>query len=378
MIFNVTTKDCYQNCSILQQILAANNELVSTKQRLEALNHHRYIVSGWLSLLVASLGIIGNSLTIFVLSKPTMISITNTFITALSFSDLISLVLVTYLVPLRNLLIEHASLNHAYTYLYPVIYPLAATFQFTSIYLMLVTCLSRAVSLYSPVRLCLSSMRKCWLIISLIFATSGIACSPLWFFYKTDYVRQPDSSAAKITLSFSLSADTRSFVHAYIIVLTNLVPLAALAVVNYYLVTFLYKARKRRHRLGVRERNELTITFILIVFFCLFFFCQLPNFLLHVLQAVHLQIDTVLHLYFRQWANFLLILSSSYSFVIYCSLSCEFREEARKMLTCNRTHSYLDLYNTYTTTTGRRNCVARSAVVRFDYRDGQGAVRLNA
>ena len=46
--------------------------------------------------------------------------------------------------------------------------------------------------------------------------------------------------------------------------------------------------------------------------------------------------------YVTQWANFLLILNSSFNFVIYSSLSQNFRDEAKKIFARNCTNQLFD------------------------------------
>lgn len=70
---------------------------------------------------------------------------------------------------------------------------------------------------------------------------------------------------------------------------------------------------------------------MLMVFVGLFFFCQLPNLVLHVLYAVNMHMGNVIsQLYMTQWANFLLIVNSSFNFTIYCLMS-SFREEVKRI-----------------------------------------------
>ncbi len=66
----------------------------------------------------------------------------------------------------------------------------------------------------------------------------------------------------------------------------------------------------------------------------LFLICQFPNLILHVFHAVNMRLGSLIsHSYITQWANFLLIVNSSFNFVIYSVLSQNFREEAKKMFT---------------------------------------------
>jgi hypothetical protein len=66
----------------------------------------------------------------------------------------------------------------------------------------------------------------------------------------------------------------------------------------------------------------------------LFLICQLPNLILHTFHAVNMRLGNLIsQSYVTQWANFLLIVNSSFNFVIYSVLSQNFREEAKKMFT---------------------------------------------
>lgn len=63
----------------------------------------------------------------------------------------------------------------------------------------------------------------------------------------------------------------------------------------------------------------------------LFFFCQLPNLVLHVLYAVNMHMGNMIsQQYMTQWANFLLIVNSSFNFTIYCLMS-SFRKEVKRI-----------------------------------------------
>jgi hypothetical protein len=73
------------------------------------------------------------------------------------------------------------------------------------------------------------------------------------------------------------------------------------------------------------------VSMMLLVFVALFFFCQLPNLVLHVMYAVNTSMGSVYsQSYMTHWANFLLIVNSSFNFAIYCLMS-SFRDEAKKI-----------------------------------------------
>ena len=180
--------------------------------------------------------------------------------------------------------------------------------------------------------------------------------------YKVERVTNKTNSAETMLFlqhgGFANNLSYRFYYHLYIIALTYVIPLIVLSVMNYLLVMVLCRARALKHRLGLRERNEQKSTIILIMLVILFFFCQLPNFFLHILQATDKRLGNseVAHTYFIDWARFLLLLNSSYNFIVYCALNEEFREDAKNIFTCYQRNGYIDEYNRYRQEYGgRRN-----------------------
>ena len=336
-------------CSNSAEFLFGNISLFNFDETdfiyIDNLNMHQYVLLGWSALVVILIGLLGNVLTIKILVIPSMINSINIFIASLAVSDFVSLILILFLVPLRYILVSHTSVNfyELHTLLYPYLYPLATTFQFISIYLVCVICASRVTKLYfSSIASKLTNV-LCLQIITVVTLFSALSCMPLWFYYEVDYENNSETNSTRLYLkytTFSVNLNYRFYLHIYLIIITYVIPLLALLVMNYFLVVFIVKTRKRKTSLGIRERNEHMITFMLVLFVIMFFLCQLPNFVLHIFQAVNLKLGTIIsQSYIHQWANFLLILNSSYSFALYCALSQKFREEAKNIFSCNRSGS---------------------------------------
>ena len=178
------------NCTASEEKRNEKAQAAEKLYRLDVLMKHQYIVSGWLSLSVTLVGIIGNILTIGILFKSHMRNSTNTFITGLAFTDLISLLIIIFLVPLKYIFISHNALSfyELHTFLYPYLYPLAATFQFSSIYLMVVVCTNRVITLYFPsLSQRLNVTKNCCSIIIAVILFAIVSCLPLWFYYKVEF-----------------------------------------------------------------------------------------------------------------------------------------------------------------------------------------------
>ena len=138
--------------------------------------------------------------------------------------------------------------------------------------------------LYFPNKFRIHSVLKCYVIIGTIFVFSAVSCIPLWFYYKLSYSEADQSVHNQKQLiiyldhtEYSLNLVYRFYFHIYIIILTYVIPLITLMLLNYFLVAFVYQCRKRKHRLGLRERNEFLVTFILIILCFYFSFVSYPH-----------------------------------------------------------------------------------------------------
>ena len=220
---------------------------------MDNLNLHQYVLLGWISLIVTLIGITGNIFTIIILTKPNMRNIINILMTALAISDSISLFLLMFLVPMRYILVSLKSLKfyEIHTLLYPYLYPLTATFQFTSIYMIVITCSSRMVTVYFPAIMTKFSHTTCYYLILFIVLFSGISCIPLWLKFEVERITDKNTTRVYLKLTeLSLDPVLRFYLHIYYIIITYIIPLVILAITNYMLIIFLLDTRKRKHLLG--------------------------------------------------------------------------------------------------------------------------------
>ncbi len=116
---------------------------------IDGLIFSQYIILGWIALTLCLIGIIGNLITFQIFSKFKTKTSTITFMKSLSIVDIIQLILMLFLIPLRYLLVSHMSLNYYefHTISYPYLYPITTITQFSSIYLIVATTISRVVQL---------------------------------------------------------------------------------------------------------------------------------------------------------------------------------------------------------------------------------------
>jgi hypothetical protein len=298
---------------------------------------HQYILLGWISFFVSIVGIVGNVFVIKILLQPSMrANSTNIFLTGLAVADLLALIIMFFLIPLRYLLVSHGSLLYyeLHTFMFPYLYPLCTTFQFCSIYLTVSACINRNIIVYSAGEGHTSNDPRAALRAVLgVFFASFIVCLPFWFEYHTVIVQ--DGLATRVYLNqTALATDWhyRFLVHVCLMtIVTYTIPLAILAIMNYFLVLALVRTRRRKLDLGLRERNEVYITFMLVTIVLLFFVCQFPNLVVHLIHAFSefSSSRSVAFSYWHQWANFLLIFNTASNFAIYCFFGENFRNAVR-------------------------------------------------
>lgn len=135
-------------------------------------------------------------------------------------------------------------------------------------------------------------------IIACIFAASFIICIPFWFEYHTEIIYDQNLPRVYIGRTpVSLGIHNKFFVHVILTtILAYTIPLILLTVMNYYLIIVLIKTRRRKFDLGLKERNELYLKFMLVSIVLFFIICQMPNLVMHIIHALN-YLQTKTHSY---------------------------------------------------------------------------------
>lgn len=345
------SKNLNQTC-ILQSNSSIGTENVDVSEPYVSLITHQYIVLGWLTLIVNLFGIFGNMVAISVLTQPNMRNSTNIFLTGLAISDLIGLLVIFFLIPLRYILVSHGSFlfYEIHTRLFPYLFPIATTFQCCSIFLTVAACTSRTVTVYYTIDISKhSNITRPIKIICLIFLFSVLICIPFWLEYKTVQVKDAITNTTRVFITITTIGSNlqfRLYMHIFITTTIYLIPLILLSVMNYLLVVAVVTTRRRKLHLGLRERNEFYITFMLIMVVLFFLVCQMPNLVLHIIHAINFQKrKTNSFIYWHHWANFLLILNSSSNFAVYCFFGENFRSTIRRIFFPRQDNETIQMIN---------------------------------
>lgn len=292
----------------------------------------QYLVLGWITLFVIIIGVGGNIFTIKVLLHPNMKSPINTHFIGLAFSDLASLLTTLLVIPLRYILVSHRVLwyHEFHAIMFPHLYPITILFQFSSIFLTVAASICRCLTIYcsNTAQFIYKGKNSVRIVVS-IFLIGFMLSTPYWFKYQTLKYFNPMTNRTEYHV---VDTKIELFERIHVILTTSSysIPLVILTVANILLVLVLLKSRKRKQSFGLAHLNELKTTFVLIMIIILFFLCNMPNFVMNILNITKLTSSNTLQMMkLHQWANFLLIINYSTNFAIYCLFGENFRKTAK-------------------------------------------------
>ena len=302
-----------------------------------------YSLMGIGGLIVCSLGIIGNAVSVAVLQRKSMRSSTYSYLSALAVCDMVVLMFTIVLLwkdiaPPKRGVQKWPWVEGIYPHLFPFVHPAAFTFQVTSIWLTLAFTFDRYIMICHPFTaepFCtISRARK---VIAGIFMIGTLFNIPKFFEYRTI----PVTLSHNITrigcdlTAFGRSHLFRELFHSWFyIAFVCAVPFLCLAVLNAFLVHAVHKSRKRGRELNLAEKKRNDTTIMLIGVVVVFFICQTPALVSRAIWAFESNPDAFkgIPLYtLNEVGNFLIILNSSINFVPYYFFGKRFRKEFIKI-----------------------------------------------
>ncbi|ELU17361.1 hypothetical protein CAPTEDRAFT_228436 [Capitella teleta] len=310
--------------------------------------HHTYIremiiyyLMGIGGTSVCCMGLIGNIVSLVVLSQRSMRSSTYSYLAALAVCDLLVLVCTLALLAKDvNRPVEGQQRwpwdEGVYPHLFPILHPAAFTFQVTSVWLTLAFTVDRYIMICHPFEaepFCtVSRARK---VIATLCVASIIFNIPKYFEYKTlDIVVNPVANVTRVgcdLTNFGKSHIFRQLYHSWFyITFVCGVPFVSLAVLNSFLIHAVHLSRQRGKEINSAERKRNDTTIMLISVVVVFFICQMPALVSRTIWAFEDDPNAFrrLHLYaLNEIGNFLIILNSSVNIVPYYFFGQRFRRQ---------------------------------------------------
>lgn len=296
----------------------------------------QYYAWGLTANFVSCFGIIGNILSIIVLSHRQMRNSTSYYLISLAVYDMILLLFMSLFLALPTFYLEQDVLEgyyFAYRYMHPFVYPVALIAQTGTVYTTLAFTVERYIAVCKPLHAANTcTMSRTKRVIFVIFLASVSYNIPRFLEYRTtnewsDYYNRTVPTIEYTTIGSNKMFQEIYFIYAYLCIMF-LLPFSVLTVLNILLIRAVRKARATRNCMSSTNPKDTNLTVMLIVVINVFLGCQLPALIDNIVFAMfqHEQLQCSVHwVRFTTISNLLVVLNSAINFILYCLLSKRFR-----------------------------------------------------
>ncbi|GIY64035.1 sex peptide receptor [Caerostris darwini] len=294
-------------------------------------------VHGYLSFAFCLFGITANILNIIVLTRKNMISPTNAILTGIAVADM--LVMLSYL-PftfhnyIRHDLDEAAKFSYGWT-VFTLFHAHFTVVNHTiSTWLTVTVAIWRFLAISFPQNSsiwCSMARAKCAILATYIL--SAVFCIPVYLTFTVSVFRG-EYGGIMYRVDFSSIAQRHNRllekINFWIFsVITKLVPCVALTGISLGLIRVLYERNKRRQRLkgtADADKNHDRTTRMLLAVLLLFLLTEFPSGLLALLSGIlGTEFFNNVYVNFGDTMDALALINSAINFIIYCSMSQQFR-----------------------------------------------------
>ncbi|PVD20029.1 hypothetical protein C0Q70_20523 [Pomacea canaliculata] len=289
-----------------------------------------FYLNGIMTSVVIALGLVGNTLAVIVLTRRTMHTSTNCFLTALAIWDSVVLLITLVLICLSELSSQFFS--EALPYVIVYLYPVGLVAQTATVWLTVSFTVERYIAVCHPLKAAsMCTIQRARIVIVVISIVSVLYNVPRWFEYTLLQQENP------ITMVRCLSVDKTElgrnsiynkiyFGWLYFLVMCS-IPLCSLAVLNTFLVMAVKHSHRQRKDMNVRQSRENNVTIMLVSVVMVFILCQVPALIYNMAYAISMETVTASQGWnvLSTFRNFLVNLNSAVNFILYCALGQKFR-----------------------------------------------------
>ena len=300
------------------------------------------IIGLWVPGLLCAFGIVGNALSLWVLSRDRSKSASMTSLKALAASDFILLTgaLGQQVVPLTCDWTHSTSQFCARQgYLQVYAWPIVCTAQTATIWLTVLISTERYVAICAPLRASRVGVGKVRLAILIIGVLSVVFNVPRFFEYRPRTVYSAGGGADVLRVELRDTELRLNSVYRYLyntalfVVVMYAAPLSTIAALNIRLTSAVTQARRNWSALNSTQKRELRATVLPLVIVIVFAVCCTVSLLIFVLDAVYAAAVDEFPRWMQQFsavANVLVIFNSAINFVLMLCFGAKFRRMLRQ------------------------------------------------
>ena len=289
--------------------------------------------------IICILGLLGNILSLIVLSQKKMQTSTNVFLSALAVGDTVKLINdLMYVIVLIILRVNPELGNMLHLYLYPYAHYIFNVAVCVTAWLTVSVAVERYIAVCHPThaKLMCTVERARYVSVG-VFVSMSILVIPCAMRYETVRTCLPHSRESKLEIQVTELWRNKTFMTAYTWVqnlLRSIIPLFVLMILNGMIIQALRKERVPGKKMTARNR----ITIMLIVVIVTFLVCIFPDCIMSTFFGFGYYDADYLVRGVRELTDTLLAINSAVNFIIYCSFSKVFRDTFTELFVQYRCH----------------------------------------
>lgn len=291
----------------------------------------QFLTEGIVLNVVGLLGLIGNIISMIILSRPQMRSSINYLLIGLARCDTVLIItsILLFGLPAINTYTGYLFEYHfrAYAFIAPFLYPISIIAQTVSVYLTVIVTLERFVAVCHPLQArsyCTYGRARLYVWLTVIFATlyNGtrffeVDCCNISYDEKLQYIMYE----ARPTKLRRHPLYINVYINGFYVVFIYMVPFIMLAVLNAAIYRQIQRANAERQRLSRLQKREIGLATMLLCVVVVFFFCNILALVANTMEAINgLIIDQLI-----KTSNMLVTINSSVNFVIYVIYGKKFK-----------------------------------------------------
>ncbi|KAK0054570.1 FMRFamide receptor [Biomphalaria pfeifferi] len=296
---------------------------------INGLENLHFYFNGVTMAVVVILGAVGNTLAIIVLTRRTMHTSTNVFLTALAISDNLVLANSLCLLSLSELSTPFQKYIFAYVVVY--VYPAGLVAQTATVWLTVSFTVERYIAVCHPLRAAsMCTIPRARLVVVAILAISIVYNIPRWFEYTVLELPDTINTTCLVPAKTQLAEDSIYhriyFGWSYFIVMCS-IPICSLTILNAFLIVAVRRSKRQRRDMNVKQSRENNVTIMLVSVVMVFIVCQVPALIYNIAYSISMNrvTESVSWSILSNIRNNLVTLNSAINFILYCALGQKFR-----------------------------------------------------